>query len=132
MPAASCFEPMTTTTTPRFDAMLAALKEKAGALEPEFARFADGDNTLIQLFERHRKAVSEHFESCVPDGQPWMKWNPSTCPRNEIHGPYFHKGFRQWDVTGSAEDDIAIWKLLARDTTNFWDAHQASMKDGAA
>lgn len=109
-----------TKPTPRFDSMMAYLIEH---------KATEDDQALISLFERHRERVAQHFESCVPDGQKWMKWSPSVCSRAEMHGPAFHKGFRQMDVTDSSADDVQIWRLLAYGDTRFWDAHAESMKD---
>lgn len=94
-----------------------------------------GDAALLSLFEKHAAAVAAHYEDCVPalDGRDYWKWSPSICPLAEFHGPQFHKGFRQWDVTPSGEDDIAIWNLLAtlgegHTSESFWNAHHHSME----
>ena len=106
----------------RFEKMMAVLQ----AAPPN-----PGNQKLIVLFQKHKEAISYHFESCVPDGQEWLNWKPEHCSRNEVHGPMFHKGFRQFDVTNNPEDNVSIWKMLSTsdDGCTFWEAHYESMKD---
>jgi hypothetical protein len=90
------------------------------------------DAELISIFERHRESIAGHYESCDP-GLPhnhWMNWVPtSEVSRADLHGPYFHEGFKQIGITGKATDDKKIWKILSTaGDTRFWDAHAASMQ----
>lgn len=105
----------------RFDSMMKHLKAHADGAD---------DRKLIALFEKHRAIVSEHYQNCIPaeDGSDYWQWTPAVCPLREFHGPMFHKGFRQFDVTSSGKDDMAIWHLLRGNTTNFWQAHRHSMR----
>lgn len=104
----------------RFPVMLAYLKGNAKT---------DDDKELIALFEKHTKDVSEHFENCLPEAPHWEgMWNPEIISRADWHGPGFHKGFRQYDVTSDSKDDMRIWKLLGDGDTCFWDAHNVSME----
>lgn len=111
----------------RFERMFAKLKATGKSRS---------DTELLGLFVQHREAVSAHYESCVPalDGSDFWKFTPSKeYPLSHFHGPLFHKGFRQHDITGSAQDDMRIWKLLAGSedipaSEAFWDAHHHSMK----
>jgi hypothetical protein len=115
----------------RFERMFAKLK--AIAKSPS-------DRSLIAVFEKHEKAIAEHYESCVPalDGSDFWKYTPTKdYPLNQFHGPLFHKGFRQHDITGSAHDDMQIWHLLSGmgdepHSEAFWEAHEFSMKTRAA
>lgn len=90
------------------------------------------ETELLGLFKEHQHEVEEHFEACVPalDGSDFWKYTPTKeYPLAEFHGPLFHKGFRQFDVTKSGADDRRIWELLAEgDVGAFWNAHNASMK----
>lgn len=98
----------------------------------------DGDRRLLDLFERHLEPIAEHYESCVPalDGRDYWKWKPSICPLAEFHGPMFHKGFRQADITASGDDDMEIHSLLRGSwgdlkhvsSASFWNAHAFSME----
>lgn len=114
--------------TPRFDRMMGYLQANADG---------KGDLELLALFTKYRKEISGLYEAYVPDGQKWMGWDPSRCTRAEMHGPYFHKAFRQMDVTATGKEDSRIWNLLSSwgdgPTSNtFWSAHHESMKDEAA
>ena len=92
-----------------------------------------GDRALLALFEKHPQ-IAEHYEDCVPalNGEDDWGWKPSICPLAEAHGPMFHKGFRQYDVTPNPRDDMAVWSLLSgfyeRGSETFWDAHAHSME----
>lgn len=87
------------------------------------------DLLLVSLFIEYENPLEQLFESCIPDTQPWMKWDPKKCTRAEIHGPMFHKSFRQTDVV-NGKVDSAIWDML-NGPTAFWEAHHESMQDYA-
>lgn len=90
------------------------------------AATSEGDLQLIGIFERNKKEISEHFESSLPENNAWAKY---VGPANEFHGPLFHKGFRQFDVTKSGKVDVMIWNLLAgNECPAFWDTHSSFFK----
>ncbi len=76
-----------------------------------------GDLELAVLFRKHRQDINDHFRNTLMYVSDWRDWADSQI---EVFGPQFHKGFRQWDVTTSGDDDVAIWKALSGGDNNFW------------
>ena len=88
----------------------------SAAKHPNFARFlkvykvrakTKDDEKLIELFEKHALNVGEHFESTIEYVAGYLE-KPTREQMLDGFGPTFHKGFRQWDVTSSGADDVAI------------------------
>lgn len=99
--------------TPVFDKLIAEISGMKRTGEDEF---------LFQLLQREE--VAPWFESSLPQ---YNEWCNALDYENAIEfiGPMFHKGFRQFDIVESAENegciDMKIWKLL--DSTEvFWKA----------
>ena len=80
-------------------------------MEPDM-RVSDKTAKLLQLYDESTKTVSgpERALYCL------LKAYETEIPEPD---DYFHKAFRQTDVTGDAQIDMAIWHLLHRAHT-FW------------
>ena len=83
---------------------------------------SDKIKELLELLEKETQHVSA-FTTTTNDGKPsdralWhlLKQWESKLPELD---DYFHKAFRQVDVTDDGHTDMAIWNLLS-DSTLFW------------
>ena len=100
----------------RFDLVLQKMRELD----------TDGVQSLeIAVMEKHKKSLGEYFEACVTYvvGE-FARTNTPFDLSNALDGIgyNFHKGLRQFDVTGSGELDMIIWLYLRDGKAVFWDA----------
>ncbi len=77
---------------------------------------------FLELFEKRTKTSDSYASRAL---YKLLKEYESDLP--DIDG-YFHKAFRQTDVTDSANIDMAIW-LLINESDDFWYCYGVVNKD---
>lgn len=104
-------------STPNFDRFIAAY---------EAAAKTNDDRTLVALLKL--EGVAKHFEDSLQYVADCLRESNSSEPFIDGFGPTFHKGFRQFDVTKTGRDDMAIWNLLRTGDTCFWSVLDSAPK----
>ena len=77
-----------------FDCLMVELRKEKNA--------DNATRALVDLFELYRTDVKDHFIGCEGDGYS------------------FHRGFRQYDVLPTGQEDMVVWNSI-HDSSVFWE-----------